>query len=269
MFGRTPKAGPRLKLDRLVYDALYLSDLHFIPEAAKYGQNNQRALTTLLQSLKEQGFRFDKLFIVGDGLENWFVSSETEFLNNPGAYNNLFKALEGVSRKRFYIIGNHCTRSLTMRLPRVIRSYLRKRGWRVLHEYMDDKVLVLHGHQAQYGRVQWALLIQMAYLMYALLRLIPGGLKLYERFVLSVIDYDKTASEKSHIHYQMQLLSKINRGGRWLVAGHTHRPIHFKKLKIVNTGDWSINKTFATQRGVDFRLWEYDERTGVRLIPPI
>jgi len=265
----TSRGNKKLKLDRSAYDALYISDLHFIPEAAKYGLNNQTSLSLLLKSFKEQGIRFEMVFIVGDGFENWFVSSENEFINNPNSYHVLLRSLEQISKKRFYIIGNHCTRSLAMVLPRIIKSYLKRRGWKVLREYWDDKVVVLHGHQAQYGRLQWAILIQLAYLLYTILRLIPGGLKLYERFVLSVIDYDKTASEQEHLKYQIKLINKIDRGGRWLISGHTHRPIHFKKLRTINTGDWSINKTFVTQSGLDFKLWEYDENKGVRLIHPI
>ncbi|CAK0772755.1 putative Metallophos domain-containing protein [Gammaproteobacteria bacterium] len=265
MLTRTPK----INLDRSEYDALYISDIHFIPEASKYGQNNQQSLLLLLKSLKDQGVKFDRVFIVGDGIENWFISSKQEFINNPNPYHILFKSLEHISRRRVYIIGNHCTRSPAMMLPRVIKSYLKRRGWKILKEYRDDKVVVIHGHQAQYGRLQWAILIQLAYLLYAILRLIPGGLKLYERVILSVIDYDKTASENEYSKHQMILIEKTNRGNRWLISGHTHRPIHFKKLRTLNTGDWSINKTFVTQKDLDFRLWEYDESKGVRLIPPV
>ena len=164
-----PKGSPRIKLHRVAYDALYLSDLHFIPEAENYDQNNQRALSLFLRSLKEQGLMFERVFIVGDGLENWFISSEAELRNNPTAYDALFKALEAISRKRFYIIGNHCTRSVAMVLPRPVKAYLRRRGWKVLRVYRDDQVVVIHGHQAQYGRLQWALLIQLAYLLYTIL----------------------------------------------------------------------------------------------------
>ncbi|CAK0739664.1 putative Calcineurin-like phosphoesterase family protein [Gammaproteobacteria bacterium] len=263
------KGNQPLKLDHFQYDSFFISDLHFIPEASQYGHNNQKSLFILLKNLKEQGFRFDKVFIVGDGFENWFVSSENELLANPGAYHELLKSLENISKQRFYIIGNHCTRSLLMTLPRTVKSYLKKRGWKVLKEYKDDKIFVMHGHQAQYGWLQWAVLIQLAYLLYSILRWIPGGLKLYEKFVLSTIDYDKTASKNEHIQYQMKLMGRIDRGNRWLISGHTHRPVHFKKLRIVNTGDWSINKTFATQKGLDFKLWEYDEDKGVKLISPI
>jgi len=259
---------PQLDLDHKEYDALYISDIHFIPEAATYRQNNQGALLKLLKSLKEQRFKFQRVFIVGDGLENWFISSASALKNNPNSYNTLLESLEAISQERFYIIGNHCTTSINMKLPRPVEKYLKRRKWKILKEYRDKDVIVTHGHQAQYTMYKWRFFIPFAYLLYSILRLIPGSLPLYERFVLSVIDFDKTKSEPDHFRYHLKLIRQVKRCGQWLVSGHTHRPVNFKMIKSINAGDWLINHTFITQKNVDFKLWEYHEQTGVQLIVP-
>ncbi|CAK0765065.1 putative UDP-2,3-diacylglucosamine hydrolase [Gammaproteobacteria bacterium] len=258
----------KIKLDRSEYDALYISDIHFMPEGSRYQQNNQDSLLFLLRSFKEQGIRFDKVFIVGDGLENWFVSSAHEFKNNPEMYHVLFESLEAISNKRFYIIGNHCTRSLTMKLPKPISTYLKKKKWSILKEYRDEKVVVVHGHQAQYNTWQWMIFIPFSYLLYNILRLVPGALMIYEYWVLAIMDFDKNKSEYNHFIYHKKLIKEINCGNKWLISGHTHKPIHFQHLKSINTGDWLTNKSFITQKNFDFKLWRYDDNKGITLIPP-
>lgn len=260
------KGKTKIKLDRLEYDALYISDIHFMPEGSKYNQNSQEALLLLLKTFKKQGVKFDKVFIVGDGLENWFVSSEYEFKHHPELYDLLFTSLEAISNKRFYIIGNHCTKSLTMNLPKKINAYLKKRKWSVLKEYHDHQVFVVHGHQAQYNMWKWMIFIPFAYLLYSVLRLFPGALLIYEYWALSVFDFDKTKSDADHLLYHKKLVKETKCGNRWLISGHTHRPIFFKHLKSLNTGDWLINKSFVTQKNLNFKLWKFDEQRGVILI---
>lgn len=259
---------PRLNLDHQEYDALYISDIHFIPEASNYRQNNQNSLLKLLKAFKAQGIKFHKVFIVGDGLENWFISSVSALKNNPDSYHNLLQAFEAISHERFYIIGNHCTTSINMKLPRLIEKYLKQRRWKILKEYRDKNVVVVHGHQAQYTMSRWRFFIPFAYLLYSILRLIPGSLPVYERFVLSAIDFDKTKSEPDHFRYHLKLIKTVKRGNRWVVSGHTHRPVNFQMIKSINAGDWLINNTFITQKHLDFKLWEYHERIGVHLITP-
>jgi UDP-2,3-diacylglucosamine pyrophosphatase LpxH len=252
----------KFKKDR-TYDAIYLSDVHYLLNK-KIKNHSHQELFALLYHLRRRGVTFRKIYLVGDIIENWFFDAQKKIRKSKKQkkrLDKLFDRLDKISApggKKFYVVGNHDTTSFTMQLSPVLNEYLLKRKWRVAERFRDKHTVVLHGHQGQYNKLTWALNILILRFLHVLALLIPRFFDLSEAFYNRHLNRQDPATPADTLAYYQRLSSIARQGRRILISGHTHDFLCLQDLRIINTGDWVASRTFVVR---DKRKW-----LGVRML---
>lgn len=228
-----------------VYEALYLSDIHYLIDSHKIKHSHGELFLTL-DYFQRRNIHFRKIFLVGDIIENWYFNAARKIRQRKKKIINLFDTLEGLTTnqgQKVYIIGNHDTTRYDQDLPPRIKQLLHKKGWRITEVYRDNAVVVAHGHQGQYGQPRWffnILLLRMLYKIPLLWQLLEG---IYNKY----LDFDKLAPPAKRKKFYLNLIKKLEPEGRLLIVGHTHRFTSLENLKVANTGDWIASRSFLVQ----------------------
>lgn len=243
------------------YDALYISDIHYLVDV-KIKMNSHKELFELLDELTELKINFRKIFLVGDIIENWFFSAarkikKTKERKRLEKLFDRFDQLSAPGGEKVYIIGNHDSTSIRLKLPDKVENFLEERKWQYREVYETPHVVIIHGHQGQYPGWVWTLNVFLTRIIHVLALVIPRLLYLGEAFFRKYINYDKSESHESVIAFYASLSHKTHQGDRLLICGHTHQFLGSGTLKVINTGDWIDSKTFVVQDKETFTGFHY------------
>jgi len=235
-----------------VYDALYISDVHYLLRK-KIRTHMHKELFKLLDHLKKRGVRFRKVFLVGDIIENWYFSSQRKLVRRYGRkrFNKLFDRLDALTTPmslKVYLIGNHDSFSYVASLPPKIEQYLRERDYVIKDIYETEKLVVLHGHQGQYGKISWFMNILGVRLLHLLSLVFPSIFTTMENFYRKHFNFDRNETDEEVRRYYGTLRERSNQGHRLLICGHTHQPMADQRLRVINTGDWIESGTFVVEQ---------------------
>ncbi|MCB1169171.1 MAG: metallophosphoesterase [Leptospiraceae bacterium] len=233
------------------YEALFLSDVHY-GVYKKIKNHHHQDLFRVLNSFRKRGIRFRSLFLVGDILENWYFDSAARLRTSEKKFNKLFDRLDAIciaGGLKYFIVGNHDTTSFRMQLAPEIQEFLEKRGYRIVERFESSEMVVIHGHQGQYNRVNWALDIFVVRMFYWFALLVPGFFKKAESFYNRHLNGRDPTTYQDRIKYYGRLNKITKQGDRVLISGHTHMFLHMPEIGVINTGDWVHSRTLVVQKG--------------------
>lgn len=250
-----------------VYDAIYISDIHYLLRK-KVRSHMHKDLFKLLDHLRKQGIRFRKIFLVGDIIENWYFSSQRKLVRKYGKkrFNKLFDRFDALATPlslKVYLIGNHDSFSYIISLPKKIEQYLKERDYIISESYETERLVVLHGHQGQYGKFKWFLDILGVRLLHLLSYVFPSIFTTMEAFYRKHFNYDRNETEAEVEHYYGILRERANQGNRLLICGHTHQPMADARLRVINTGDWIESGTFVVEQNGVFSGLEFKSKKKI------
>ena len=243
-----------------VYEALYISDIHYLMDN-KIKEHSNRELFKMLGMLRKRNVKFQKFILVGDVIENWFFSATKKLKKKRKSLNRLFDRFEKVclsTTEKVYLVGNHDAVRYDMRLPQMIEDYLKDRGWEICEVYETGKIVAAHGHQGQYGKIFWFVNIGILRLFYFLAGLFPDLYRICEDFYRKHFNFDRHNTREQMIAYYSRLSRVVNQKDRLLISGHTHQFLHLDDLKVINTGDWVESRTFVVQDDDSFFGLRYE-----------
>jgi UDP-2,3-diacylglucosamine pyrophosphatase LpxH len=250
-----------------VYDALYISDIHYLLRK-KVRNHLHKDLFKLLDHLRKRGVRFRKIFLVGDIIENWYFSSQRKLVRKFGRkrFNRLFDRFDALATPvslKVYLIGNHDSFSYVASLPPKIEQYLRERDYVIDEKYETDRLVVLHGHQGQYGKISWFLNILGVRLLHLITYLYPPIFTVMENFYRKHFNFDRNETEAEVHEYYGVLRDRSNQAGRLLICGHTHQAMADASLRVINTGDWIESGTFVVENNEEFFGLEFKTKKKI------
>jgi len=256
----------RFKKDT-VYDALYISDIHYLLRK-KVRSHMHKELFKLLDHLNKKRVRFRKIFLVGDIIENWYFSSQRKLVRKYGRkrFNKLFDRIDALATPlslKVYLIGNHDSFSYIIRLPPKIEQYLKERHYTVVEKYETERLVVLHGHQGQYGKFQWFVDILGVRLLHLLSQIFPAIFTTMENFYRKHFNFDRNETEAEVCEYYGALRERSNQGNRLLICGHTHQAMADPQLRVVNTGDWIESGTFVVEHNGVFSGLQFKSKQKI------
>ncbi len=243
------------------YDAIYISDIHYLVDV-KIKMNSHSELFALLDELEQKNVTFRSVFLVGDIIENWFFSSQRKIKKTAEQkrLHKLFDRFDKIAApggEKIYIIGNHDSTSYRLRLPSRIRAFLEERKWQIMEKFETPNMIVVHGHQGQYGAFIWTLNVFLTRVVHTLAHLIPGILYLGEAFFRQYINYDRDESHESVIRFYASLSARLHQGDRILICGHTHQFLGSSTMRVINTGDWIDSRSFVVQEEDVYTGYQY------------
>ncbi|MCX7632441.1 MAG: metallophosphoesterase [Turneriella sp.] len=244
-----------------VYDALYISDIHYLLRK-KLRNHRHKELFKLLDHLRRRGIKFRRIFLVGDIIENWYFSAQRRLVRRYGRkrFNRLFDRIDALalpSSIKVYLIGNHDSFSYWIRLPPKIEQYLRERGYTIAEIWHDERIVVLHGHQGQYGKIFWFLNILTLRFLHLISYVFPSVFATMENFYRRHLNFDRNETEEEVRRYYTVLRERATQGNRLLICGHTHQAMADPELRVINTGDWIESGTFVIEQDGIFRGLEF------------
>lgn len=256
----------RFKKDT-VYDAIYISDIHYLLRK-KIRNHLHKDLFRLLDHLKARGIRFRRIFLVGDIIENWYFSAQRKLVRKYGRkrFNRLFDRIDALATPaslKAYLIGNHDSISYIISLPPKIELYLKERGYLIAEKYETDRIVVVHGHQGQYGKISWFVNILGVRLLHALSSVIPSFFIAMENFYRRHFNFDRNETPEEVEDYYGKLRERTNQGNRLLICGHTHQAMADERLKVINTGDWIESGTFVVEHNQEFFGLEFRSKKKI------
>jgi UDP-2,3-diacylglucosamine pyrophosphatase LpxH len=253
--------------DDTVYDALYISDIHYLLKK-KIRNHMHKDLFKLLDHLKKRGVRFRKIFLVGDIIENWYFSAQRKLVRKFGKkrFNKLFDRFDALATPlslKVYIIGNHDSFSYVISLPPKIEQYVKGRGYVIAENYETERLVVIHGHQGQYGKFKWFLDILGVRLLHLISYIFPSIFTTMENFYRKHFNFDRNETEEEVRDYYGILRERSNQGNRLLICGHTHQFMADQKLRVINTGDWIESGTFVVEQNQEFFGLEFKSKKKI------
>lgn len=256
----------RFKRDT-VYDALYISDIHYLLRK-KVRNHMHKDLFKLLDHLRKKGVRFRKIFLVGDIIENWYFSAQRKLVRKFGRkrFNKLFDRIDALATPvslKVYLIGNHDSISYIISLPPKIEQYLRERDYVIAESWENDRLVVLHGHQGQYGKIFWFVNILGVRLLHLVSSIFPSIFTVMENFYRKHFNFDRNETEEEVKEYYGILSERAGQGNRLLICGHTHQAMVDEKLKVINTGDWIESGTFVVEHNGEFSGLEFKSKKKI------
>lgn len=253
-----------------VYDALYISDIHYLLKK-RVVNHRHRDLFKLLDFLRKRQVRFRKIFLVGDIIENWYFSAQRKLVRKYGRkrFNKLFDRIDAVAHPvslKVYLIGNHDSISYFISLPPKIEQYLRERDYVIAETWENDRVVVLHGHQGQYGKIFWFVNILGVRLLHMVSSVFPSVFAIMENFYRKHFNFDRNETEEEIKEYYRILRERANQGDRLLICGHTHQAMADMRLRAINTGDWIESGTFVVEKNGEFSVLQFESKKKIHEI---
>lgn len=252
----------RIKKNR-TFDALYISDIHYLIDR-KIKRHSHKDFFAALKYLHKKGVRFRKIYLVGDIIENWYFSASARLKKRQKRLCKFFNKIEKLTflnGEKFFIIGNHDTVNYDQSLPAMIHDFLEERNWNIMQKYENDFIVVVHGHQGQYGKLSWFWSIFIVRILYRIARMNPKFWHYLENLYKNRINYDWHNTIEESIHYYERLSKKVKQNNRILITGHTHQFVFLEDYKTINTGDWVESKTMVFQKGKNFSGYSYDKKS--------
>lgn len=244
-----------------VFDRLYISDLHY-PIRGTMVDNSHRQLFEMLGLFRGRNYLFREIYLVGDIFENWYISSESHIKKNKEDYEVLFRSLESIlvaNGKKYYIVGNHDSRSLLLKLPPLVEKFVKERGWQVQEVVEDEQVIVAHGHQGEYSRFVWVFNILFVRLFYFLGMFVPGLFSAVHSWHDNLTNFRSGDTRQDELRFYANLSRRLNQKNKTLVVGHTHHFVGFPNLNIANTGDWMNSRSLIIQNDGVLHGYTFEE----------
>lgn len=230
--------------------------------------HRHKELFKLLDHLRKKGIRFRKIFLVGDIIENWYFSAQRKLVRKYGRkrFNKLFDRIDALATPlslKVYLIGNHDSISYIISLPPKIDAYLKERDYVIAERYETERLVVLHGHQGQYGKIKWFVDILGVRLLHLLSHIFPSIFTTMENFYRKHFNYDRNETEEEVREYYGILRERSHQGNRLLICGHTHQFMADTKLRVINTGDWIESGTFVVEQNGVFSGLEFHSKKKI------
>lgn len=251
----------------MLCDALYISDIHYLLRK-KVRNHMHKDLFKLLDHLRIQGVRFTRIFLVGDIIENWYFSSQRKLVRKFGRkrFNRLFDRIDALAipgALKMYLIGNHDSFSYVASLPPKIEQYLKEHGYTIGEKYENDKMVVLHGHQGQYGKISWFVNILGVRILHFITLFYSPIFTVMENFYRKHFNFDRNETEAEVREYYGLLSERANQAGRLLICGHTHQAMADPTLRVINTGDWIESGTFVVENRNEFHILQFKSKKKI------
>lgn len=242
-------------------DQLVLSDLHLYSDKESITTNND-ILPEFLNYLYRSGHKFEKIILLGDIFENWYINVGDAIKENSylivSFLNTLDDLLVNRNSEKIFVKGNHDSTSPLMHLDPVVYEYLKSYKYNIVERYEDRGAVYVHGHQGSISRTEWFFQMLGCKIWYHVCHFFKSP-KLYDwgfGLVEKKASY-RSADEKERKNYYHDLIKRVNPGTNAIIFGHTHVPIVDEELKIVNTGDWMADQTFVIRKEQEFILYSY------------
>lgn len=244
-----------------VFERLFISDLHY-PIKGNMVDNSHRQLFEMLGMFRGRGYLFKEIYLVGDICENWYISSASHFKKNPEDYKILFRSFEAILHpqgKKYYLVGNHDSRSPLLKLPHVIQQFLQQRNWLIREMVRDEQIVVAHGHQGEYGHLAWFLSVVFVRFLYFLGLFVPGLFSMLHNWHEKFSNFRSGKTHQHELKFYSRLSSRLEQQNRVMIVGHTHHFLSFTNLNIVNTGDWMDSRSLVIQNKEVLHGYVYNE----------
>lgn len=238
-----------------VYDALFLSDIHYLVDKKRKKTGHNELFSTLNFFYKKNIF-FRELILVGDIIENWYFNASKKMKTRQKKLDKFFQLMERIvtnDGKKIYLIGNHDTTKYDLTLPDRVEQYLKKRKWMIMERYETEEMVVAHGHQGQYSRIRWQFNIIFLRILYKF----PFLWNIMERLYSRYLDFDKNLPIERMINYYSKLTKRLNQRDRVLIVGHTHKFAALNQLRVINTGDWLETKSLVVKNRKKYTGFRY------------
>ncbi len=240
----------RMKFKRnSVFDAIFLSDIHFLVDSKKIKKDHKELQQTLDFFIKKNIY-FENIFLVGDIVENWYISALRYMRKHKNSKKKLihffdfFDKIATNDAQKIFIIGNHDTTRYNQKLNKRLENFLVRRNWQIMERFENHDMVIAHGHQGQYGKIRWFFNILLLRFLYN----IPKLWQVLEYVYGKYLDFDKNLSIEKMIQYYSRLTKKIKQNNKILIMGHTHRFTCLEQLRVINTGDWLESHTLVVRK---------------------
>jgi len=235
---------------------LVLSDIHLpINSSMNSVSTNMPLLFEFLNKQISSNVRYEKIVLVGDILEDWYIDADEAFDQNPEIIFLFFYKLKLLTNRIIFIQGNHDSNSVFGNLPKRTKEFLEKIGVEIFRRnFIEGKLFYTHGHKGELGFYVWVFFnIIGAKIIFNMVKAISGiswGKKIYDKIkpyvdaITNSSDVGKTKEEREIYYSKVRARIGVPED-MTLVCGHTHRPFILDSLKVVNDGDWMANSTFV------------------------
>ena len=239
-------------------NTLTLSDLHLpINDSMNSFSSNMPLLFEFLNFQINKKVRYEKIVLIGDIVEDWYIDSNDAFDKYPEILFLFFYKLKMLSDRVIFVQGNHDSDSVFGKLPRRTRTFLEEIGVEIYtRNFVEDKLFYSHGHKGEIGFYIWVFLnIIGAKIAFNVLKWISSfcgdlGRKIYNKikpYVDAITNSGGIGDTKEdHEIYYAKVRARIGvPENMTLVCGHTHRPLVLDTVKVINDGDWMSHSTFV------------------------
>lgn len=257
------------------YETLFLSDLHFLTHLRVKDRPHQE-LFDMLDLFYRRDIQFQRIILLGDIIESWYINGEKIVKKYPEQLLRLFMRLEKISSpncKKIFIVGNHDTVRFDLRLPAVIESHLKELNWEICETYEDKHFIAFHGHQGQYSRLQWHSGIVLLRIVFFISGMFPTLYQKVRAGFYARYNFSGRHNSQRILKFYERILAFTNlhfvRNKRIIINGHIHRPLVMKDLGIINCGDWVHSKSFLIEKKRSFQLMSYQNKKFKTLHSPV
>jgi len=201
--------------------------------------------------------KYEKIVLIGDIIEDWYIDSNDVFKNYPEIMMLFFYKLKMLTKRIIFVKGNHDSDSTWGKLPRRTKEFLEGLDVEICYrQFHEDNLVYSHGHKGESGFPLIMLLnILGAKIVFNTLKWIAKlfgtkGKTLYSKLKPY---YDKITNsdgigdtQEEHEIYYTKVRARLNVPEECtLVCGHTHRPLVLESMKVINDGDWMSHTTFV------------------------
>lgn len=239
-------------------NTLTLSDIHLpINNSMNSFSSNAHLLFDFLNHQIKREIKYEKIILIGDIIEDWYIDSNDAFEKYPEILMLFFYKLKMLSDRIIFVKGNHDSDSVLGRLPKKTTQFLNGFKIEIFHkQFAEDNLIYAHGHKGEGAFPLFVFLnILGARIVFNTLKWIAycfgtKGRTLYSRLKPC---YDKLTNSdgigdklEEHEIYYSKVRARLNvPESHTLVCGHTHRPLILESMKVINDGDWMTHTTFV------------------------
>lgn len=237
---------------------LVISDIHLpMNNSMNSFSSNIMYLFDFIDSKIKRGVKYEKIVLLGDILEDWYIESSEAFANHSFLIYSFFYKLKYLSDRIIFVKGNHDTDDLFEKLPINTRDFLDFMKVEVCEDsFREDELFFSHGHKGEYkSSILRMLNVAAAKIGFNTLKFIAFLFGTAGKTIFNKVKpiYDQLSNsggigdtQEEHEKYYSKVRSRIGvPNGMVLVCGHTHRPIVIQSMLVINDGDWMKNTTFV------------------------
>lgn len=219
--------------------------------------SNMLMLFDFLNYQISRKIKYEKIVLIGDIVEDWYIDSDDAFDKYPEILMLFFYKLKLLSDRIIFVKGNHDSDSLWGKLPRSTERFLIGMKVEIFNrQFTEEKLFYAHGDKGEGAFPLFVFInILAAKFTFSTLKWIAmcfgtKGKTLYTRLKpyydkLTNSDYLCDTIEAQEIYYS-KVRARLNVPEDFtLVCGHTHNPLILESMKVINDGDWMHHTSFV------------------------